>query len=355
VRRLLVALALASTAACGSGGAVTPPPSFESPVALRGAITGYPAGVVPDAWIVAVAQRELKNDAVTRTETIGVTSDHGIVVLKGSVTTLLAARRALEIAHLVRGVRAIVDRIDLAAVPTPDHGLELAAETSLRRDPVTAGQRLRARVENRAALLTGEVDSPAIRSAALEDLQAIPGIVTVVDEIIVRKVAGQDALLAAAIRRSLSTDPWLDGSRVQVDARRGVVRLDGWVTSPQGRARAEADAWTALPARVDADALRVVPFADDGTLRGAPQKPRSDGDLDQSLRDALVNDGRVTPFVPKIYVQGGVVVLSGVAPNAAVARAVDEDAWNLPGVRAVQNFVRALPMVPAGVGDTLRR
>jgi osmotically-inducible protein OsmY len=343
VKRLLVALALASTAACASGGAVTPPLSFESPVALRGAITGYPYGVVPDTWIVAVARRELKDDPVTRTETVGVTSDHGIVVLGGSVTTLLAARRALEIAHLVRGVRAIVDRLELAAVPTPDHSLELAAETSLRIDPVTARQRLHARVARGSALLTGEADSPAVRSAALEDLQAIPGIVAVVDETTVRNVTGPDALLAAAIRRSSSADPWLDGSRVRVTTRRGFVQLDGWVTSPQERARAEADAWTALPAGVDARGLQVAPFADDGTLRGSPEKPRSDGDLEQSLRDALLHDARVTPFVPKVYVQGGVVVLSGVAPNAAAARAVDEDAWNLPGVRAVQDFIRALP------------
>jgi len=355
VRRLLVALALASTAACGGGGAVTPPPSFESPAALRGAETGYPAGVVPDDWIVAVTRRELKDDPVTRTETIGATSDHGVLVLTGSVTTLLAAQRALDIAHLVRGVRAIVDRIDLAAVPRPDHDLELETDTALRRDPVATRQRLVAHVEHRAALLTGEVDSPAVRSAALEDLQAIPGLVSVLDDVIVRNVTGPDALLAAAVRRSVSVDPWLDGSRVRVDVLRGVVRLDGWVTSPQERARAEADAWTASPVGVDVQALQIVPFADDGTLRGSPRTQRSDGDLEQSLLDAFLHDGRVTPFVPRVYVQGGVVVLSGVAPNAAVARAVDDDAWNLPGVRAVRDFVRARPVVPAGADDMRRR
>jgi osmotically-inducible protein OsmY len=298
-----------------------------------------------------VTQRELKDDPATETEAIGVTSDDGVLVLTGSVTKLLAERRALEIAHLVRGVRAIVDRIDLATVPRLDDGLELEAGAALRRDPVTARQRLQARVEHGTALLNGEVDSPAARSAALEDLQAIPGLVAVLDDVIVRHVTGPDALLATTVRRALSADPWLDGSRVQVDARRGVVRLDGWVTSPQGRARAEADAWTAVPAAVDAEALQVVPFADDGTLRASPRRARSDGDLEQSLLDAFLHDGRVTPFVPRVYVQGGVVVLSGVAPNAAVARAVDEDAWNLPSVRAVRNFIRARPAVP-GADDT---
>jgi hyperosmotically inducible protein len=349
--RLLVALALASTAACGGGGTVTPPPSFESPAALRGAVTGYPAGVVPDAWIVAVAQRELKDDPATRTETIGVTSDHGVLVLTGSVTTILAQQRALEIAHLVRGVRAIVDRIHLAAVPWPDNDLDLEAAGALRRDPVTARQGLQVHVEHGSALLTGEVDSPAVRSAALADLRAIPGLVSVLDDVIVRDVAGPDALLAAAVRRAVSTDPWLDGSRVRVDARRGAARLDGWVANPQERARAEADAWTASPSSVDAQALQVVPFADDGTLRGSPRTPRSDPDLEQSLLDAFLHDGRVTPFVPRVYVQGGVVVLSGVAPNAAVAHAVDDDAWNLPGVRGVRDFIRALPTVPPGADD----
>jgi len=351
VRRLLFLLALASTAACGGVAVVTPPPTYESPVALRGAITGYPAGVVPDEWIVAVAQRELKDDPATRTETIGVTSDHGVLVLNGSVTTLLAAQRALDIAHLVRGVRAIVDTIDLAPLPRPDHGLELAAEAALQRDPVTARQRLQVRVQGGAALLTGAVDSPAVQNAVLEDLQAIPGVLAVLDEVIVRHVTAPDALLAAAVRRSISEDPWLDGSRIRVDSRRGVVRLDGWVATPQERARAEADAWTASPDGVDARGVEVDRFADDGTLRGSPNTPRSDGDLEQSFLDALLHDGRVTPFVPKVYVQGGIVVLSGVAPNPAAARAVDADARNLPGVRAVLDLVTAPSEFPAGVGN----
>lgn len=348
-------MALTSTAACTSG-AVTPPPTYESPVALRGAITGYPAGVVPDATIAAVARRELKSDPATQAEAVGVASDHGVLVLTGSVTTLLAERRALDIAHLVRGVRAIVDRVDLAAVPRPDHDLELAVEEALRRDPLTARQRLATRVQGGAALLTGEVDSPALESAVLDDVQAVPGVVVVVDDLIVEHVTPPDALLVAAVRRSLSADPWLYGSRVEVDAQRGVVRLEGWVTGPRARARAEADALTAAPSAVDAGSIRIDRFADDGTLRGSPDMPRADGDLEQSLLDAFLHDARITPpFAPKVDVRSGVVVLSGAAPNPGTARAVAADARNLPGVRGVLDLLTAPSELPAGVGNMQRR
>jgi osmotically-inducible protein OsmY len=141
---------------------------------------------------------------------------------------------------------------------------------------------------------------------------------------------------------------------VEVDARRGVVRLKGWVPCPQVRARVQADAWTAAPAAVDARGIRVDRFADDGTLRGWPDTPRPDGDLEQSLLDAFLQDGRVIPFAPKVYVYKGVVVLSGAAPNAAAARAVDADARNLPGVRAVLNLVTAPGERPTGVGNMQR-
>lgn len=319
-------------------------------------MTGYPAGVVADPTIVAVARRELKNDPATRGETIGVTSDHGVLVLTGSVSTLLAARRALDIAHLVRGVRAIVNRVELATVPRPDLDLTLAVDAALRRDPLTARQRLQTRVQGGAVRLAGEVDSPAIRNAVLEDLQAIPGVAVIVDDLVVEHVTAPDGLLAATVRRSLAQDPWLDGSRVRVDTRRGVVRLGGWVTAPGERARAEADAWTAAPAAVDSRGIRVDPFADDGTLRGAPDTSRADGDLEQSLLDAFLHDGRITPpFVPKVYVRNGVALVAGTAPNPATAHAVVDDASSLPGVRGVLNLVTAPSELPGGVGNMQRR
>lgn len=349
-------LALASLAACSTGAAVSPPPTYESPAALRGATTGYPAGVVPDARIEEVARRELKDDSATRAQAIGVTSDHGILVLTGSPSTLLASQRALELAHLVRGVRAIVNRVDLAAVPRPDLDLKLAIEEALRRDPLTARDRLYTRVQGGAVRLTGEADSPAVRAAVLADVAAIPGVVAIVDDLAVERATAPDGLLASTIRRTLADDPWLDGSRVTVDAQSGDVRLGGWVASPRERARAEADAWTAAPAAVDAGGIRVDRFADDGTLRGSPDTPRPDGDLEQSLLDAFLHDGRITPpFAPKVDVRNGVVVLSGAAPNPDTARAVVADAWSLPGVRGVLDLVTAPGEAPAGVGNMQRR
>lgn len=355
MKRVLVVLALATPAACG-GAAVTPARSFESPTALRGAVTGYPAGVVPDATIVEVTRRELRNDPATRAQTVGVSSDHGVLVLAGSVTTLLSAQRALDIAHLVRGVRAIVDHVDLAAVPRPDHDLELAVDEALRQDPLAERERLVTRVQRGAVLLTGEVDSPAVQSAVLRDIQAIPGVVAVVDDLVVEHLTAPDGLLAETVRRSLAQDPWLDGSRIRVDALRGMVRLDGWVTAPPMRARAEADAWTAAPVAVDAKEIRADQFADDGTLRGSPNAARSDGDLEQSLLDAFLHDDRIIPpFAPKVDVRNGVVVLSGAAPNAVSARAVEADAWSLPGARGVLDLLTAPSEHPAGVGNMQRR
>lgn len=344
MRRVLVSLALTCwVVACG-GSPPTPAP-LQAPAGLRGTTTFYPAGRVPDETIVATTLRELGSNPATRGESVGVTSDAGILVLRASVTTQLAARRVLEIAHLVRGVRGIVNQVSVAVEPRPDHELQLAVEGGLGRDPATTGQRVLAQVEVGTVRLSGEVDSDAVRQAMLDDVLSVRGVEGIVDDLRVRGTTGSDAHLAAAVRRRISDDVWLDASRVRVDVRGGIVRLDGWVGSPLERARAEAVAWSAAPAAVDTRALQVARFADDGTLRVSPAPSRSDADLDQSLRDVLVHDGRVSPFTPTVDVHRGSVVLTGVAPNPGVARAVDADARNVPDVGAVLDYVKTGPAV----------
>jgi osmotically-inducible protein OsmY len=160
--------------------------------------------------------------------------------------------------------------------------------------------------------------------------------------------------LAAQVERLVREDAWLDDSHIRVSAVDGVVRLDGWVGSAAERARAENDAWAASPAGVDAKRLRLDGFIDDGTLRANPSTRRSDGELTQALLDAFVRDPRVHPFAPTIEVRNGVVVLTGVAPNPYVARAVDDDARALPGVGDVRDEVKTLPAVYSQTDSEVR-
>ena len=353
VGRLVLCLALFPACAqtrSAPGSVATPP---RAPAAIGGARDGS-AGQVPDDVIVRTVQRELGRDVATRAEAIGVDSEQGVLTLRGPVGNRLAERRAVEIAQVVRGVRAVVDRTEVTALPRPDYELDAAVAAALSRDPVTAGEGITPRSERGVVSLSGRVASNAARRAAEADALAVPGVLDVVNDLAVVPRKRTDARIAAEVERATRDDPWLDSSSVRAEVRSGVVTLSGWVGSAAEKARAEANAWDASPVAVTADALLVDQFVDDGTLRAARGARRLDGDLKQSLLDAFVRDPRVHPFSPTVDVHDGVVVLSGVAPNPFVARAVDEDARDLPGGGPVLDDVRTVPDVYEQSDEAIR-
>lgn len=344
--RLAAATALSvGVAGGGCTGPASLPTQAPAPPRSTAPLDTVP-GTVSDASIVRVLLRELRADPVVSREDLSVDSVLGIVTLWGNVSNRLAKERAVEVAHVVRGVRAVVDRLMVPSTPQPDDELAFAVARVLSRDPVTARERIAAQVHEGIVTLTGDVDSNATRRIADSDVLAIPGLRDVVDDLAVRPGTRRaDAQLEQEVERIVRNDPWLEDSHVQVGATNGVVRLHGYVSSGSERARAEEDARAASPREVDATGLRIEGFVDNGTLRAAPPAGRPDNEIGQSLLDAYVRDRRVAPFVPKVDVHDGVVVLTGVAPNPIATRAAGDDARNLPGVRDVRDDIKTAPTV----------
>jgi osmotically-inducible protein OsmY len=343
-RALAVAgcLYASGTVACADA----PAPPVHAPAPARETMTS--TSVVPDPTIVRVLGRELRADSVLADQTIGVTSDLGIVSLEGNVDSRLAKQRAVEIGHIVRGVRAIVDRIEVVPNPRPDYELEFAVASGLSRDPVVGAQHIASRAKDGVIHLSGGVDSEGTRRVAERDALAIPGVQDVVDELVLRPRERRDDHIAATASRLLRDDPWLDGSRVRAIADHATVRLSGSVGSAEEWTRAEADAALASPlASVDITGLAIDHSMDDGTLRGRTAATRTDGDIGQAVLDAYVGDPRVHPFVPTVEVHDGAVILTGVAPNPEAARAADDDARNVVGAVAVHDDLKVAPALTA--------
>ncbi len=340
----VLAVGVASQACAGP-----PPPPVHAPAPARETLSGNPfdGGAVPDDSIARVMRHELAADPVLAGQVVGVDVAQGVVDLQGTVETALAKERVLEIARVVRGVRAVVDRVQVAARPRPDYELDFAVANALSQDPAVAGAPIAARAHLGIVYLTGHVATQAERRAAGADVLGVPGVRDLVDDVVLRAQVPLDAhRTEMAAARVLRDDLWLDSSHLRIQWTGGTLRLSGWVGSPQEWARAEADARSASPTgSVDASAVRIDRWTDDGTLRRGPMVARSDGDLGQALLDAYVRDPRVPPFVPTVDVHDGIVILTGVAPNPDAARAVDADARDLPGAAAVHDFVKSAPTV----------
>jgi osmotically-inducible protein OsmY len=274
---------------------------------------------------------------------MGLSSVGGVVTLTGTVSTRLAHDRAIERVRLVRGVRAIVDRLEVAPIPRPDYELEFAVAGTLSHDPVALGQRIAAQSRSAVVRLVGEVDSNATRRAAEADVLSVPGVVDVVDDLAVFPGHRTDARIIDEETRVLADDQWIDTSGLRLQVNHGVIRLTGHVRTGAERARAEGDAHAVSPEGVDVHGITITGGYDDGTLRGGDVPAYSDADIANALLEAFARDPRVHSFVPSIEVRDGAVALSGHAPSVEAARAASEDAWNVLGVTRVRNAVEADP------------
>ncbi len=292
---------------------------------------------ITDAQIIDVLRRELWQDAAAGREMVRLRSVGGIVTLSGTVSTRLAQLRAVEIAHVVRGVRGVVDRIVVACPPRPERELEQAVSTVLERDPVTADLGLAVHASAEVVMLSGVVGSNATRRAAEEDALSVMGVREVVDHLAVVPGARSDARLRAEATRVIRQDAWVDSSRLSIDASAGVVRLSGQVDSEVERARAQNDARAATPLAVDIGALRVVrPPADDGTLRAVAAEVPRDADIAETVAEVYSRDARLRTSMPLVEVRDGVVFLGGYTASAEAARAAEDDARNVLGVTDVR-------------------
>lgn len=303
---------------------------------------------VSDAQIVDVLRRELWQDAAAGREDVRPSSTGGIVTLSGTVSTRLAQLRAVEIAHVVRGVRGVVDRIVVTCPPRSELELEHAVGDMLERDPVTADLGIAVHASGEVVLLSGDVDSNATRRAVEEDALAVVGVREVEDDLAIVPAVRSDARLRAEAARMIRQDIWVDSSRVSIEASAGVVRLSGTVDSAAERARLENDARATTPLAVNIGAVRVVlPFIDDGTLRATPPETPSDADIASIVAAVYASDPRLRTSMPMFEVRDGVVFLGGYTASAEAARAAEADARNVRGVNDVRAKVPEIPRLGA--------
>lgn len=346
--RALSAVIAIGVAACAEP---EPPPPAAAPLTV---VKQPPSDVarelMSDRRILLVLRRELDHNPIVAHEGIGVSVDRGVVTLQAQVSTRLAKDTAGEIARVVRGVRSVIDRIEVIPRPRPDHELESVVARALSSDPVLAPQRLSAWAHQGVVQLSGDVDSAAARRIAERDVLAIPGVRDVADDISVRPQRVPMDRVVQEVERVVRNDPWIDASRVELAAPGRVLRMSGWVGSAAERARAETDAREASPPALDLGALRIDAFSDEATMRASPGWSPDDGGIVQALLDTFVADPRVHPFVPNVDVRDRVVVLTGIAPNTAALRAAEQDARNVSGVLDVRTDLKERP-APAVESD----
>lgn len=211
---------------------------------------------VPDETLRERVQAALAADAALKDSRIQVRSvDDGVVVLAGEARTLSDARRAIEDAADVEGVRRVAseiqspdqlsdletwregayDKAAYAGSAARDVWITSAAKLRLLANAETPAFDINVDTRDQVVTLFGTVDSRQARSQAEAEVRKVEGVrevknaLQVVEPAEVASVERTDEQLDAAIEQRFDTSERLADSDIGVEVENGVARLTGAV------------------------------------------------------------------------------------------------------------------------------
>lgn len=291
---------------------------------------------------------EMIEDAAVPSGYIDVTTADGIVTLSGSVDNILAKDRAEKIASTVKGVRGIVNRIDVSAPYRTDTEIDEDVEDALLWDPVTESWEIAASVDDGVVTLSGTVDSWQEKELAAKVAKGVRGVKGIDNDITVDyQTERTDTEIQEEVADALRWDAYVDDALINVSVDDGEVELSGTVGSLAEKNRAYSDAWVAGVQSVDNNDLHVKWWARDDRLRKDKYVSKTDAEIKEAVKDAFLYDPRVMSFKIDVEPDGGYVTLRGTVDNLKAKRAAAQDARDVVGVWSVNNKIKVRPGTPS--------
>jgi osmotically-inducible protein OsmY len=198
------------------------------------------------------------------TTDIGVSVDHGVVTLRGDVTSYTAKSAAERVTLRVYGVKAVANELNVRLIrgdERTDTEIAQAAIAALTWNTLVPADRITVTVSKGWVTLNGTLDYYHQSVAAERTVRDLIGVKGVSNTILLQapvipiRTADVIAKITAAFRRSAH----VDARRINVNVRDRTVILSGSVSSSAERQEAESGAWAAPGVtRVD-DRLTIVP------------------------------------------------------------------------------------------------
>jgi len=189
---------------------------------------------------------EISHDVRLDSGNVNVTVTDGIVYLDGTVPTYSQKITAAQDARRIKGVIDVVNNlaVSLSRVWT-DEEIRNTIRRNLDRDVrITRPGNIDDIVADGVVTLTGTVPSYDQKTAASDDAWTAPGVVDVINDVVVVPPSPRtDAEIEADVRRALDMDPDINAARITPTVVNGVVHLRGTVPTFYQIDEAVNDAW----------------------------------------------------------------------------------------------------------------
>lgn len=315
-------------------------------------------GILNDANITLAVDRHLLADEGVFSHLIDIATENGVVMLTGTVDHLLARERATKIAARIKGVRDVVNNLEVQPPLPLDEPLVRAdpalADTQIRQyvqqalqtDPAVQADQVEVAVTDRIVSLTGTVDSWQSKALVARVVSGVKDIRALENQLSFPMVERPDAEIEQDIRNRLRWDVWVDAGLITIRVADGHVNLSGKVKSMAEKLRSAADAWVAGVGSVDADEIEVAWWIRDELRRLLTDPPPSDEAIAQAVANAFRYEPRLAPSPPGVSVDGGIVTITGAVDHLAAKQTAEDSAKDIVGVWRVMNHLRVRPPSP---------
>ena len=216
--------------------------------------------MISDAVLKQDVEEELAWRPDIDSDHIGITTNNGIVTLRGYVPTYVEKHAAEAAVKRVAGVRGVVESLQVylaGSNPTEDEELAKRVINSLDWISLVPRQSMSGTVEGGWVSLSGEVSWQYQKSAAENAVRRLYGVVGVINNVTI-KHQSQPTDITQRIENALKRSAELDSKSIQVAVVDGTVTLEGIVDSCTARDQAERAVWAAPGVIEVHDNLRVA-------------------------------------------------------------------------------------------------
>lgn len=293
-----------------------------------------------DREIKAAIEKELLLRDGVEPEHLTVGTKEGIVTLDGAVDNLMAKDRAVEIVMYFKGVRGVIDHIQVSDYKISDASLKSNIEQMLLMDPTAESYEVDVAVNGGHVVLTGTVDSWQEKKLTADVVKEVKGVQSIDNNIRFEyKDVRPDQEIKDDIVSALNWDARIDDALLNVIVDNGDVTLVGTVGSAAEKSHAKALAWVAGVNSVDAADVKVKTWARDKDFRTNKYGDKTDPEVKKAITDVFLYDPRIAGYNINVDVDKGQVTLSGTVDNLKTKRVAGLNAENVVGVWKVDNLI----------------